>query len=207
MNNIIVITKPQYDDATFYLSKWSEKIIDVAYKSNKTIIQLKREKSNKAELEKAISSKNPYFLILNGHGDEITIYGHKDKPLIKLGQNEKLLKGKITYTVACDAAIKLGKSCIGKNTHFVGYENKFVFCFDENSMANPLNDNFAKPFFESTNAVPISIIKGKSIKNSVEKSKALFEKYIIYYRNSPLPEAPHILFMLLWDMENLIVVE
>ena len=207
MNNIILITKPEYDDATFYLSKWSEKIIDVAVKSNKTVIQLKKEKVNKTQVEKAIYSRNPYFLILNGHGDETTIYGHKDKPIVKLGENEELLKGKITYSVACNAAFKLGKSCICKNTYFVGYENKFVFSFDTNSMANPLDDSFARPFFESTNAVPISIIKGKSVKESVEKSKLLFEKWIIHYRNSSLPEAPYILFMLLWDMENLVVAQ
>jgi hypothetical protein len=205
MNRGIFITNPEDDDSTFYISKWSENIIDEAEKKGIKVIEKKREKANRKEIESIIKSKNPKFLILNGHGDPFTIYGYKLESLIKFDENDYLLKNKITYSIACNAASILGKNCGDNNTSFIGYFNEFIFAYNTNRMANPLKDELAKPFFESTNLVPISIIKGCEVKESVKKCKDSFEKWILHYRlNSELPETTYMIFLLLWNLQNII---
>lgn len=169
MDKRILMTNPEEDDSTFYLSKWSRLIVEESERRGIRLIERKREKTNKKEVENIIKSKNPRFLILNGHGDQFTIRGYKLEPLIKFGENEYLLKNKITYSIACNAASVLGRNCADNKTSFVGYLSEFIFAYDTNKMANPLKDELAKPFFESTNLVPISIVKGFTVKMSVKK--------------------------------------
>ena len=81
---------------------------------------------------------------------------------MKVGENEKLLKEKITYARSCNAGLILGSECMKETTNgsFIGYNLPFVFYMDPKWTTKPHNDKIAKLFLEPSNLVPISIIKG-----------------------------------------------
>ena len=197
----ILITRPCHDDTTAYCHEWSKEIIDFADKKNVKLHDLRKEKANKEELESRVSKFQPKLLIFNGHGSDEEICGHDNKTLVKYGVNEKLLKSRIAYARTCHSAKKLGKKITEENpsTAFIGYEHKFLFPFDASRTATPLKDSFAKSFFESTNIILISLIKGNNVKESSERSQDTFQKNIDFFETQRTLEAPHIAFFLKWD--------
>lgn len=140
-------------------------------------------------------------MLFNGHGDKKTICGHHDEPLIKLGENENLLKSKIVYALSCDSAKELGRRCIDTGTTtYIGYDDKFVMARDASKTCIPPRDPIAKSFSESSNQIPISLIKGKATKEAYERSQSKFDYWIDFFSSSAAPPgAETILWALFWD--------
>lgn len=188
----VLITLPDHDIATYYISYWSKYIIEEAEKRNILVFRL----------ISFVTKHEPGFIILNGHGDGRSIYGYKDELLVKVG-DEGLFKNKIVYTIACDAVKCLGESIVREGGKcFIGYSDKFVFYIDERKSTKPLSDDKAASFFNSTNLIPISI-KGNKTIESVEKANRAFQKEIIKWRMSKELEAVFIISALLHDLSSL----
>lgn len=116
----LIITRPEHDPGTKYLSHWSKKLIEVAKKKGFNIIDLHQEKAEKKEFEGRVQKTDPSLVILNGHGNKNCVTGHDNKAIVKVGENEAILKNRITYAVSCDSAEGLGQSCADKNTAYIG---------------------------------------------------------------------------------------
>ncbi len=179
MGNSVLMTLPQSDVVTEYLTAFSKEILDSAEKKNVQITSLKKEKASKKGFEKRIRGSHK-LVIFNGHGNTQCIRGHKDKEIIKQGENEFLLKDKITYARSCWSASGLGKSISeqSKKTCFAGYNIPFMFLSDITRDTNPIKDNLAKVFLDTSNRFPIGIIKGQSSLKAHENSKKAILKEI-----------------------------
>ncbi len=57
----IIITRPEHDPLTRYLSHWSTKIIESAEKKGNNVIDLRGKKANKKELEGRIKKTEKAF--------------------------------------------------------------------------------------------------------------------------------------------------
>lgn len=172
-----LITRPDYEPATKYLSCWSEEIIKVARSKGIKVVDLQGEKAKRSELMGRLSKINPALLVLNGHGDENTITGQDEEILIQVGDNEQVLNSRITYAVSCNCGKKLGpKAVLHENTTFIGYDDKFVFTSDRKCLSRPLDDKRVQPFMEASNHVAISLLKGHKASDASKRSKEMFEK-------------------------------
>lgn len=197
----ILITRPSYEDTTAYLSKWSGEILSAAKSRGKTIIDLYGARANRREFESCLHAHDPEFVILNGHGADDCVTGHKEEPLLKSGDNDGLANSRIVYALSCNSAAKLGADCVANGARaYVGYGQAFVFVIDASRSVMPLQDSLARPFFESANAVPLSLIKGNSVGESVEKSRQTFQKNIEHFQTHTSVESPHIVAFLRWDL-------
>lgn len=171
-----LITRPNYDPTTRYISCWSEKIIEEARSKGKKVIDLKGSKANKKELTGRINKLNPSLVVLNGHGNEDSIAGQDNKVLIKSGDNENILHSRITYAVSCCCAKILGHESVKKgNSTFIGYDDDFVFISNRKYLSQPLKDKRAKPFMEASNHVAISLLKGHKAIEASNRSKEMFD--------------------------------
>ncbi|MBU3912509.1 MAG: hypothetical protein KKE50_00290 [Nanoarchaeota archaeon] len=172
MKRGIIITLPRHDQVTEYLSQYSYQIEDAANENGIEIKKLKDEEANREEFEKVMKKLDYKMVIFNGHGSADSIDGNK-KPIVKIGENEALLKERITYARSCHAALVLGRECMkdSKEGCFIGYDRPFQFYVNIQWTGSPLKDNVARLFLESSNLVPISIIKGNSTISAHEKSK------------------------------------
>ncbi len=199
----ILITRPNHDYTTSYLFKWSETLIEFAGKKGFSCSDFKNQKANRNDVEKFLMKQTPSFIIFNGHGSDDAVCGYKDEILIKSGENENLLKEKIIYAVSCNSAKVLGKNAVKSGAKcFIGYDDLFVFIFDKNcSAGRELEDMSAKPFLESSNQVPLSVLGGKSCGEAYEKSQSYFNKWIEYFSSSASPPGSEaIVSWLVWDM-------
>jgi len=168
----IIITRPEHEIVTRYLSRWSKNFIKEAEKKGYTVLDLYRDKANKKELEGRIEKLSPSFLYINGHGNESVVSGHDDMPLVSLGKNEHVLADKITYAISCCVAKKLGISvCKHKNTTFIGYKKSFMFNARRKFLNNPTKDERAERCLNPANKVALALIKGHTAKEAVYISK------------------------------------
>jgi hypothetical protein len=173
----LLITRPDFDPATKYLSAWSEKILNIAREKGQKFIDLRGKKVTKRELVGRLKKLNPRLVILNGHGSENSIAGQDNEILIEADNNESLLHNRITYAVSCNSGKTLGPMVAeNENTAFIGYDDDFVFTSDRRFFSRPLDDKRAKPFMEASNHVAISLLKGHKVKVASERSKELFKK-------------------------------
>lgn len=171
----ILISRPEHDPGTRYLSHWSNKVIEDAQKKGVSVIDLHKEKATKKEFEGRIKKIIPRLVLLNGHGSSRSITGHNNETLVELGQNEELLKKKITYAVACDSAKELGASVANEETTFVGYDEKFILNMDRHYLNDPTRDDRAARFLKSSNEVALSLLKGHTAEEASKRSKKAFK--------------------------------
>jgi len=181
MNKSMLITRPENDDMTLYLSIWSHQLIERAKRSGFEVFDLHRERANKKDVEGIIKSKEPLFLVFNGHGNETIITGHKAEPLIILGKNHNLLNSKIVFSISCRSAKELGKQSVDEHgaITFTGFEDDFVLLYDHTKISRPMSDDTAALFLQPPTEFTSSIIKGSTTGESFQKAKTLFKNNFI----------------------------
>lgn len=197
-----LITRPEYDDTTHYLSNWSRKIIEAANSKGIKLFDLHRDKANRAEVTSMIEKQSPGLIVFNGHGDDNCVTGHKQEVLVEAGKNESLLKDKITYAVSCRSAKLLGpKSVAASAKAYIGYDDDFVFIYSPDKITKPLLDESAKMFLEPSNELIISLIKGNSAEESHKRSQEFFKDRMKKLLSSEAtPEETSMARYLWWDM-------
>ncbi|MFA4954619.1 MAG: hypothetical protein WC641_04870 [Patescibacteria group bacterium] len=146
---MMLVTRPNYDSATRYLSAWSLFLIEEAKRKGLVVMDLADQKARRIDLEGRLRKTSPDLVILNGHGSDDCVTGQDGEILIKAQDNASLLKGKITYAVSCNSAAILGEE-VGTytDTTYIGYEKEFAMFQSRDHLSRPLEDPFAKPFME-----------------------------------------------------------
>ncbi len=198
----VLITRPEHDPTTKHLAHWSQAIVDMAVHKGFDVFDLRRASANRTEFIGRMKKLQPRFVILNGHGDEETVAGHDNEPLIEADVNEDLLYNRITYAVSCNSAAELGVHCSEHPcTTFIGYTDKFIFSLTRSTSSRPLQDVRARPFMESSNQVALALLKGHTAAEASQKSKELFQKnYRSLLSSTSNPDALHDAQLLWWDM-------
>jgi hypothetical protein len=178
MDKTLLITRPEYEAPTLYLSKWSEDIIKEAETKGFKVIDLRRDKANKKRVVGTLEKTNAKFVVFNGHGNDAVIYGQDNEAILEMSDT-KAVKNKIIYARACRAASILGNNAIASGAiSFLGYTEDFIFFRNINNERKPLEDKTAKQFLEPSNYLPISLLKGHTTGEANNRSKNLFRKNI-----------------------------
>lgn len=201
---MILITQPNFDITTQWISHWSNEIANLAIDKKIKVVILEGARANRKEFESVIKKVSLKIVFFNGHGTDKVVFGQKNEPLIIMGDNEDQLVGKIVYSLACLSAKTLGPECIIKGTlAYIGYIEDFIFFHDISKISNPLKDEVADMFLEPSNCIMTSLIKGHSAQDSWKNSQECFKRKITNLvlkgdRVSINTYLPH----LLWDMQN-----
>lgn len=204
MSKILLVTRPRYDETTNYLYFWAEPVIGKARKRNFEVLDLKEAKANAKDFAGRMKKVKPNLLFLNGHGNSESIAGHNNEILISLDKNKKLLGDKIIYALACSSAKKLGKSAVKNGAKcFIGYKEDFVFMHEENKSTRPIEDETAKLFFQPSNLVVTTLIKGNSTLEAYNRSQEEFKRNLRKLLTSESPQKDRTpIPLLMWDMFN-----
>lgn len=178
--NKVLITRPEHDHGTRYLSRWSECIIEEANRKGFTVIDLHGKKATRSDFEGRVRKINPALVVLHGHGNERSVTGHDNKPLVTLGENETVLYDRITYAVSCDSAALLGREIAEKGSAtYIGYTKSFVFNFNPAHINQPTRDTRAAQFLNASNQVALALLKGHTAKEASERSKKAFKQSLL----------------------------
>lgn len=173
----LIVTRPQHDVTTRYISSWAEEIISFAKKKGVDVFDLFKNKANKLQFEGRVNKIRPELIFINGHGNDCCVTGHDNLVLVEVDENQHILKDSITYALSCNSGKELGPKVVESGGKaYIGYTDEFIFVFDKDYVAKPLDDPKAKPFMEASNQVMISLLKGNSAEVSSIKSKNKFEE-------------------------------
>ena len=203
---MMLVTRPNYDPATRYLSAWSLALIEEAKKKGLTVMDLADEKAKRVELEGRLKKTNPDLVVLNGHGSDDCVTGQDGEILIKAQDNASLLKGKVTYAVSCNSAAILGEEAGAyPDTTYIGYEKEFAMFQSRDHLSRPLEDPFAQPFMELSNHVVTSLLKGHGASESVKRAKEVGKTriYSLLASNADV-NAQAVARYLWWDVQCLV---
>ncbi len=205
MSKFLLITRPEHDLTTRYISKWSEKIIDQAESKQIEVTDLRREKANKERVLGILKKKEKIMMlvVINGHGNDTTITGHDNKPLIT-EETAGVLKSKITYARSCKSAKVLGRAAIAAGgIAYLGYQEDFIFLIDEEKISKPLEDGKAALFLEPSNYIITSLLKGHSAEEANNRSKNKYRKNLEKVLAGPASsENSYAARFLYWNMTN-----
>ncbi len=203
----LLITRPKYELVTHYFYHWSEEIVKEAKKRISSVIDLQKEKASRKLVDSYLEKQKPEIAIFNGHGNDVCITGHNQEVLIESGKNSHLLKDKVVYMRSCDSGKTLGPQAIKEGCKaFIGYREPFNIWTDRTSVNEPLKDTYAKPFFETSNEVPLSLIKGKTAREAHNESMTAYRKVISHLLTSNA-ENSFVVSDLIWNMHNQVCLE
>lgn len=202
MEKVLLITRPDHDPVTHYLSRWSLRIIDEAKRKNIYIIDLEREKAVRQRVIGTLQKTNPQLVVLNGHGNEHVVTGHNDEIILQ-HEDKKAVISKIIFARSCRAARVLGKTSVAQGAvAFLGYQEDFWLVYEDRKISQPLDDKTAALFLEPSNYIAISLLKGHSTGEANERSKDLFRKNIQKLMVRGDSEDLTMAKYLYWDMIN-----
>jgi len=204
MKSSFLLTRPDHDLTTEYLYFWSEAVLKSSREKNILTIDLASKEANKRNFLSAVKKYRPSFVYFNGHGSPNTVTGFNNEPLITFADNEKILKDRVAYALSCQSAKRLGKSCVADGARtYLGYDEDFIFVFDEEKEKDPLNDRVAENFIEPSNTLVLSILAGKTTKEAYQNSQEEFNQKIVRFSLSEATaEEREFLPYLLWDKEH-----
>ena len=204
-NQSILITQPDFDRTTRYISAWSNEVEEFSKKRGNKTITLKGKRANRSEFESVISKIEPKLIMLNGHGNDNEVAGQDNEVLLDLKSREEIIRGKIFYALSCSAAKTLGIDCVKKGTiAFIGYSEAYIFLHSHLKISRPREDKRAQLFFKPSNLIPISLIKGNNTKDSFHDSKNAMKRTIVDLLNSETSnEERACLPYLVWNYQHL----
>jgi hypothetical protein len=206
MTKCFLLTRPNYDTATSYLHYFAKDAITIAKKLKGIhVSDIEGNKATRPNLEKSMSNENPKLVFLNGHGDEMTIWGHKDEVILD-SKNIYIAKDKIVYSLACDSLAGLGDIAVGQGTQaYIGYQENFMIVADPTRHLSPGKDNNALPFKMACTKLIESLLTGTNAQEAINITK---REYIRLIKSLGTSEDPYgdislVRFALAWDLEFL----
>src|SRR3989344_764737 len=205
MNKRVVVTRPNHDFTTRYLSYWAQKVIAAAERKGDQVLDLKQTRATRREFESVVEKLGPDFIFLNGHGNTQCVTGQDNELLVAVGENEVILRGTVVYALSCQAARKLGPAAGRAGTNaFIGYTGDFIFYRDTAKQTRPHHDSVARKFLEPSNQIPLSLLKGNTAQQAQVSGKGAFRKNIRKLLTSETSaQDTSLLSALVWDMTHL----
>lgn len=202
--NSFLLTRPNHEPAVNYLFYWAEKALAKAKEKNIFIVDLAGKEANKGKFSWAVKKFKPSFVFLNGHGSPNMVTGFNNEPIVKFADNEKILKDTVTYALSCSSAKRLGKSCVAEGAKtYLGYDEDYIFVFDEEKENDPLNDKTAGYFLNPSSRLVETILNEKTTGEAFQDSQNTFKETIQKFSLSEsTAEERELLPYLLWDMEH-----
>lgn len=198
----LLVTRPRHDNLTTYLYYWADAVVTLAKEKDFKIYDLAGDKAIQKEFISYMKKRKPDLLFLNGHGNENTLGGHDDDPILINGINHTVTASAIVYAISCSCASNLGPACVSAGAKaFVGYNRPYFLFTDDSSSTHPLNDSVAKLFLEPSNLLMTALIKGKSVGDAYGKSRENLIKKFRYAISSQATQdqrdvAPNLYFNL-----------
>lgn len=202
MPQAIVITRPFYDDTTSYLHRWNLDVVKQAKINSNSVADLKDKRANRKELESVIKKLKPEVIILNGHGTPESILGQDGEILLKVGENEYILKESNVFSLSCSSAKILGPASIkaGAKT-YIGYKEDFIFAYTNGYSTRAEQDPLAKLFLGPTTKIATALVNGNSPESCHRIGIDAFSKNLQQVLLSTSTEE-YVARFLFWNLSN-----
>jgi len=165
----ILAVAPAFDTASEISFQWYKMAMKQIEK-NHEVIKLEKEEATRENFEKYIKDVDIFAFWDHGNKDMLGSQQGRNPPLVDL-ENDKLLKDKETWTMACLSAKELGPDVVKKGGNlYQGYREVFIF----NNVVILKNI-----FGICANAGLLARLEGKSLKECEDIQKKTFRRSIL----------------------------
>lgn len=171
--NAIVVTRPNHDLMMTYLAAWSEEVVQFAKSKGMHECDLNGPRASRATFESYIAKHDPALVVLNGHGDTMTICGQENEALLDMSS---AIGNRVIYARSCDAGETLGPHLATQGATFIGYARAFGIMHQPAKTAHPLDDDMAALFLRPSNLVITTLLKGHTAKEAYDRSREVMSK-------------------------------
>ncbi|MCL4374608.1 hypothetical protein M1523_01965 [Patescibacteria group bacterium] len=199
----LLITAPDHDTTTRYLSAWIKPVLELARQRHDPVTLLKGKQANLLNFMGAAAS-DIRFIFFNGHGNATSVTGYNNQPLVTTKINLDLLRHKLVYALACQSAKTLGPAAVKQDTaSYIGYDEDFIFVYDTENQRHPENDATAGLFLEASNRVATALVEGKTAQAAYTESQQSFNTNITRLLTSESgAEQSSLVRFLVWDKQH-----
>lgn len=134
----IILTRPEHDLVTKYLSNWTPDVKESAVQRSWNVTDLDVEQVTRTNVEGRLSNNEYELIFLNGHGDPHAVRGHDDEIIIEEHDNHELLANSIVHCVSCNVGRSLAQTAVNDGTRaFLAYRNDFGSLTHKHSESSP----------------------------------------------------------------------
>ncbi len=193
---------------TAYLSAYTAKLVAFAKANGYQITDIYDDDpklpARLATFEAEIAKK-PNIYIGCGHGNSNLFTGQDMELLLKKGVNDDACAGVKTYLISCLTAKELGPALVQQGTpEFYGYREDFTFIYHPDYETKPLEDPYARAFFDSGLATGYALILGKKPQDVYNLTIERYDYWWDYWMKQEDPMADDILTWINWDRRNFV---
>lgn len=148
-----------WDLPTTYLGSWISSLVAEARLLGVQVLSLRGGEATESNLVGAISSFQPEYIFLGGHGSPSMITTANLIPLIKACTNDQILTGRSIYYISCLTGQQLVPSTVSKNAvGAAGFTTEFTWVIS--SPYIPDQDIYAQPFERLVVEPALELLKG-----------------------------------------------
>lgn len=191
-DNVLLISRSTKADLALTYTVLTREIDERARELGYNVITL--EEKTPEEILNAIESYDPMFVMNANHGcPELTTSGVNGELLdlywIQPGCDShfhddsmiSMLGGRIVYLLSCFCGMELAPEIARNNSACISYHDEVVWVISTD--LPPIDDDFAKSFFECFNSVMIKLLEGKPITRVISEVRALYDSWINAWEN------------------------
>jgi hypothetical protein len=205
VSNILSL-RARYDLATRYLSAWSQQILDEGTQLGYTVTDLFEADATYQKFYDSLVSVNPKFFLGCGHGNETTFTGQNGEEILRACYNDNLMSQRFCYLISCATGSELGPSMVNKTADaYLGFIRDFIFAVEDGYDDNPLEDNYARGFFESAIAPALALLQGKPLTEVYDALISKSNEWLDYWGESSDPNAPTIRTYIIHNRDSFII--
>ncbi len=208
MPQALVITRPFYDPTTSYLNRFNLEVVKNAEKKLRSVVDLEGKRANKKEFESVIKKMKPDLIIINGHGNaELVLGNSSNEILVKVGENEYILKDAVVFSLSCSSAKVLGKASISAGAKaYIGYDEDFIYAYTDGFSTRAEQDPLAKLFLDPTSKIANSLVDGYSPEEAHVRGRTAFIENLqkVLLSNS---KDEYLARYLIWDLTNQVCLQ
>lgn len=179
----ILFTDPAHDEATKVLSGWIKSVSDYISgleAEDHKVVGLNGDAVTKQNFIGKCVECSPRLIMINGHGNQSTLCGHNDEPIVEEDNENVHFQQSIVHALACAAAKSLGHRLVtGSVETFIGYSENFHFYHDVKEGQDPTKDPLSALFLEPAYDVPKSLANGLNAQEAFDKSQAMSQQNLL----------------------------
>ena len=182
--------RPSFDDATRAASMALERALSYM-RLKMDVSDLSGERATRSNTVADINSRDPLFVLGEGHGSPSNFTGHNKEIIFQVCDCSEL-KGRVVYLVSCEAGDQLGPDMIRKGARaFIGYKKPFVWAMA--AIGDPLADPYGKGAFEPVLELIYRLVDGRTAGEAYNASMDKWNQWINHWSRSTDPVAPLVL--------------
>jgi hypothetical protein len=196
-----LFTRASHDLASEYLAAFGKLLVDYATAQGYTVVDLYAEDARLVKFEAEMNASPPPDVVCCfGHANENSQRGQDLEVLLQVGMNDQLMSGKKADLMSCLSAVQLGPSMVQKGCPvYLGYSGDLTFVYDPDYESDPLNDPYAKGFFDCCLATGYALILGKTPKEIYDLTLQRYDFWWDYWYKSSDPLSDDCMTWLNWN--------